>query len=167
MSEDITYPNDLVLVHKAQSIIQRDSLTNELAQAGIEVTTAPRDMSRKVADDTIDLALEGYSAMFDGFAMYVKNRDKSQAEAIIHKFLAAADATGRELAVEAKPNHMRKYLFCALFSIMLPGLMHIFGIYHLSAAVRKGERIQPLMFIAGTLLYIFTLVVIYVVIRIW
>ncbi len=154
-----TLPNDLVLAHKAKSIIQREALTDALQDSGIEVTSSPRDMSRKVSDDTIDLSLEGYSVFFDGFAMYVKNRDKARADEVIASFMAAVEAADREQNPVGATSYIRKYFFCALFSIMLPILMHGFGLFHLVNAIRAGEKIRPLQFAFASALYLVTLLI--------
>lgn len=146
-------PNDLVLLHKADSIIQREALLAALREAGIEPVSAPRDMSRKMADNTIDLGLEGYSVTFDGFSVFVKHRDKAAADTVLGAFMKNVDAPD---ARQEESDHLRKYFFCALFSFVIPGVLHIFGLYHLVKGLEKGEKINWLKFIAGTVLYLFT-----------
>ena len=64
---------------RAQSIIQRDAILAALSAAGIEAVAPPRDISRKIADTTMDLAYQGYSAIFDGFLIQVPAKDLARA----------------------------------------------------------------------------------------
>jgi hypothetical protein len=145
-------PNDFVLVHKAESIIQREALLNELAQSGIEAITSPRDMSRKISDSTVDLALEGYSAIFDGCPLLVRRQDQAAASEVIKGFLRRIQIQPVEMAYEPSP-HFRRFFFCSLFGLSLPVIMHLAGGYQLFMALKNKEKIRPFYFSVSLVLF--------------
>jgi hypothetical protein len=140
------------LLLKAKSIIQRDAILSELESQGINAFASPRDMSRKIADHTVDLALEGYSVFFDGFPIYVNELDKAAADEIANRLLRETQQTPMVSSDESP--HLRRFFFCAIFSLMLPAVMHVFGAYHLYRAFKTGEKIRPLQFTVGLLLFL-------------
>lgn len=143
----------LQTVVQAESIIQRDAILSALAQAGIEAFSAPRDISRKIADTTLDLAYEGYSAIFEGFAIQVSKDDFARAKEIVDQVLR--EARLNVVDDDHQVNHMRRFYFCSLFTLTLPIVMHVFAIYHLIEGIKKGEKLRPLyiVFSIGILLF--------------
>lgn len=138
---------------KAQSIIQRDSILAELEIHNIQAITTPRDMSRKVTENTVDLSLSGYSVFFDGFSIYVQEEDKAKADEIISRFLKETSNTKVEPTDEVP--HLRRFFFCSIFSLMVPVIMNIYAAYHLYMAFKKHEPIKnPIQFVIGLLLFL-------------
>lgn len=150
-------PNDLILLFKARSVIQREALVSALLEQGVESATSPRHMSNRVADDTLDLSLEGYSVFFDGFPIYVKERHQKEAERLLALFLQRTAEAPGDSPTEETP-HLRRFFFCAIFTVILPGIFHAVGLYHLIKALRAVEKIRPLSFLAGLALFILTLI---------
>lgn len=140
---------------RAESIIQRDAVMSALNAAGINAFSENRDISRKIADTTVDLAYEGYSAVFDGFIIQVNEADYEQAKPIADGVLKKAS--------EAKPDPglsegsaYRRFYFCSLFSIVMPGLFHGLAIYHLIDGIRRGEKPHFGFFAVSALMLIVT-----------
>jgi hypothetical protein len=148
---------------QAESIIQRDAVMSALAAAGINAFAEQRDISRKIADTTVDLAYEGYSAVFDGFTIQVNEADYDAAKEIADEVVRVAHAAKPDVGL-SEGGALRRFYFCSLFSIMIPGLFHGLAIYHLADGLRKGEKLHPLFaafslfILAGTALFAFWLV---------
>ncbi len=154
--------DDLKLLLKAQSMIQREAILAALAEGNIETATSPRDMSRKVADDTVDLALEGYSVFFDGFPIYVREKDVPAAQDIVNRLMAQAEMAGREKPLEEESPHFRKFFFCTLFTFIVPGVLHVAGMYHLYMAFKNGERVPLVKLVLFLAIYLLIPSVLYV-----
>lgn len=135
-------------VYAAASILERDALLNELRESDIEVFTGPNDISRKITNETVDLSYEGYSAIFNGFPIFVLEKDESRAKAIVERFLAKAKSVE-----PSATSYYRKFFMCSIYSFGFPVLMHILGIYHLVKAVQGKEKIRPGLLVISALLY--------------
>lgn len=149
---------------RAESIIQREAVISALAAQGINAFSEERDISRKIADSTVDLAYEGYSALFDGFTIHVDESDFERAQPIAESVLRAALAAPADKGLE-EGSSMRKFYFCCLFSLMFPVLFHGLALYHFVRGLQRGERPHPvygvfalLLFVlsGGLVLYLFT-----------
>ncbi len=147
------------LVHTAQGIIERDALLSALASEGINAFSPPRDMSRKVTENTVDLALEGYSSFFDGFVIYISVADAEKAKSIIRSTLQSAEETATD---DIGTSHFHRFVFCSLFSVLLPLLMNIVAAYHFIAMIKKKEPVRPLLFVVGIAVWIMTSLIGYV-----
>lgn len=156
--------DDLMLIFKAQSIIQREALVSALAEENVEATTAHRHMSNRVADGTIDLALEGYSAVFDGFPIFVKERDRVPAQRVIREFLERTGSTEVAERTDASP-HLTKFFFCSIFTIILPGIFHVVGAYHLFKGVQAREKISLIRLVAALALFTMTLSLVWLIFK--
>jgi hypothetical protein len=147
--------SSLRTVVQAESIIQRDAILSALSHNGIEAFSGRRDISRKIADNTLDLAFEGYSAIFEGFAIQVAEEDFTRAKEIVDSVLREA----RVHVVDGEPkedSHFRRFYFCALFTLTLPIVMHVFAIQHLIQGIKKGEELRPVYILFSMALLIFT-----------
>ena len=146
---------EMIEVFKAESIIQREALLALLADNEIATISPPRDLSRKIADDTVDLSYEGYSAIFDGFAIYVSADQKDRALKLIQDYLTQIQATHRR---EAEPPsvtyHLDRFRSCAMFGLIIPFVFTIGGAYHLIKAHEKGEPLRGFGFYSSLLLYL-------------
>lgn len=146
----------LKLLLKAESIIQRDAILAALKAANIEATSPPRDISRKMTDETVDLSFEGISAMFDGFAIHVDEGHIEEAQKVAESVLKTARKT-KDDPVLARGDSMRKFYFCSVFTMVIPIplLFHGLGIYHLVMGLKNGER--PHWFYGGGSAVLFAL----------
>lgn len=142
-----------VLVFKAASIIERDALLNALNQEGIEGKTSQRDISRKITSTMVDLAYEGYSAVFDGFPIFVRGEDKDGARKIIESFFLEITRSESE-NLRKKPRHLNRFYFCALYSLLFPVIFHVYGFHHLKEGLKAKEHIQWIYFVASIVLYV-------------
>lgn len=150
--------NSLRTVVRAESIIQRDAILSAFAHAGIEAFSGRRDISRKIADNTLDLAFEGYSAVFEGFAIQVDEEDFERAKEIVDSVLRQARVQVVD-GQQKEDSHLRRFYFCALFTLTVPLVMHVFAIHHLIRGIKKGEEVRPVYVMFSILLMIFTGVV--------
>ena len=137
-------------LYKAGGMVERDALIARLRSLGIDALTPERDVSRKVTDSTIDLSLGGYSAVADGFAIFVPEEQFDTAETALGEFLRQARANPA-----ADINYWQKYYACALFSLTLPFVMNIFATYHLIKAIRtQGPPTNRGYFALASLCYV-------------
>ena len=127
---------------QAESIIQRDAVMSALQAAGINAFAENRDISRKIADTTVDLAYEGYSAVFDGFTIQVNEADFDQAKKIADEVVERARAAKPDASL-SEGSAMRRFYFCSLFTLIFPVLFHGLAVFHFVDGIRKGERPHP------------------------
>lgn len=145
---------DFVILYQAQSIIERDALIERFADEGIDAFAAPRDMSRKVADGTIDLALGGYSAVSGGLPVLVRKDQKDQALKLLEQFQRETQVQlADDVTPETAPN-LNRFVFCSLFSWIMPGVLSIPAAYYFVQGLRQSERISTRKFVIGILLFI-------------
>lgn len=128
---------------QAESIIQRDAVISALSAAGINAFAETRDISRKITDTTVDLAYEGYSAVFDGFAIQVNEADFDRAKKIADDVLEKARTAVPDKGL-SEGSAMRRFYFCSLFTLIFPVLFHGLAIYHFVDGFRKGEKVHPI-----------------------
>lgn len=140
------------LLVKAGSMIQREALLARLREAGIEPLSPPRDVSNKLADSTVDLALDGTAIFFDGFAIYVQDEQLEEAREVLARFDREHKISVAEAQPERKP--WKRYYFCSLFSLMFPVLMTALATYHLIRAVNSGEKPRALPLVGYTFCYL-------------
>jgi hypothetical protein len=127
---------------RAESIIQRDAIIAALATAGINAFAETRDISRKITDNTVDLAYEGYSAVFDGFTIQVNEADFDRAKKIADDVVKKAHDSKSDAGL-SEGSAMRRFYFCSLFAVMIPVIFHGLAIYHLVDGLRRGEKLHP------------------------
>lgn len=132
---------ELKLVLKAESIIQRDAILAALKSANIEAHSAPRDISRKITDTTVDLGMDFVSVTFDGFSIYVDEKDLAEAQKTANSIVKTA-MRAKDDPVLARGESMRKFYFCCVFSLMMPFLFHGLAAYHLYYGLKNGERMH-------------------------
>ena len=137
-------------LYKAGGMVERDALLARLRSLGIDAISPERAVSRKVTDTTIDLSLGGYSAVADGFAVFVPEAQFDAAEDALAEFLRDA-----RLSPVAHVNYWQKYYACALFSLTLPLVMNAFATYHLVKAARtQGRPTNAAYFALASLCYL-------------
>ena len=151
------------LIYLAQSIIERDALIQYLADHSIDAFSPSRDISRKFTENTVDLAFEGYSAIFDGFKIFVSPGQKEDALNLLKEF----QSTHQEFSSLTEKSSFQTFSYCSIFSMILPFLMHFYGAINLAKAFRKKERIRVVRLVASLALYIFTLFVYGFLVKNW
>lgn len=138
---------------KAESILQREAIVTALDSEGIEFFIIPRDTSRKVFDSSIDLTMGGISTVFDGFPILVRPLDLERAQRIVRQVIGSAD----QIAFESKNNdsidYWDRFYRASIFTIFLPGLMHLAALMNLFMAVKTRQPLTAIgKVITGTLL---------------
>ena len=133
----------------AKSIVQRDALRARLDRYGIASITAERDVSRKLTEATLDFSLGAYSALANGFAIHVENADLNEAEKILAQFLKETEGT----IEPTRDDPWRRYYACAIFSLMMPGLMTVPATWHLVRAIRQGRPKNWAYFTVATICF--------------
>ena len=133
----------------AKSIVQRDALRARLDRYGITSITAERDVSRKLTEATLDLSLGAYSAMSPGFAVHVDDADLDEGEKILAQFLRETEGTDEP----SRDDPWRRYYACAIFSLMMPGLMTVPATWHLTRAIRTGPPRNWAYFTVATICF--------------
>lgn len=147
------------LLYKAQTIIEREALIHELSEAGIEVVTPPRDVSRQVSEASIDLSLGGYSTFFDGFSIYVPADNATEAKKVLSKFLLKAQQF--QLQNDTKKSSLspwQSFYANAGWTLVLPVIMHYFASIALFKAIRSGQKPQAYLFALALICYFISVV---------
>jgi hypothetical protein len=150
--QDLLATGDFVkLLYEAQSILERDALMARLQEQGIDVLSPPRDISRKMTENTVDLAFEGYSAVNDGFKIYVIQEHEARAKELLRYFIREQRMHAYDKGIERDP--WDAYYRASIFSMMLPLVMNISALYNLFVALKSGRRpSRPLYFVASTII---------------
>ena len=136
------------LLTKVPDLIMRGALINQLGEVGIEVYAPDRDAIVNVSS-TPNLSLEGYSALFDGYAVYVPATRMPEAKEILQKVMDQHFAK-----TDSEVDHAKKFYFAALMSFIVPVILHVMALYHLGQAIRKKQKLK----LVKTLFSIFVLV---------
>lgn len=128
--------NKSVKLVTAGGIIQRDAIISALEVNGLEFEAADRTSSRKITETTVDITYAGYSAVSEsGFEIFVDERDFQRAQEILDSILSEFKKQDSKIEVD----HRDKFNKCALFTIVLPGVMHVIGVIHLVKAGKSGQ----------------------------
>jgi hypothetical protein len=109
-------------VYTAQSIIERDAIIAALTAQQIECISPERTISRKVTENTVDMAYGGYSAFFDGFQIMVAQKDAEKAKAIIQQIIQSAkeyESTAQRSTTEINKMSRGKWFWRAFLLIQL------------------------------------------------
>lgn len=149
----------MVLAYKAESIIEREALLSLLQAEGLEAITTPRDISRKISSNTVDLAYEGYSAIFDGFPIYVRESDLKEAQEKIRNFLFKVRNSESSPQEKASRSNFSIFYYCSIFSLFLPIILHFVGFFYLRKGFKQGEKLNLLYFVSAVVVYIWTFMV--------
>ncbi len=132
----------MITVFKANSIIERNAILHELREHGTEAFSGERDISRKVASSTVDMAFEGVSILFDGFAIQVNEKDKESSEQLIKELLARVNLNVAHPEDGAMSRHLRKFYYCSIFSITIPVAFNIYGFYQMYLGLKNREPVR-------------------------
>jgi hypothetical protein len=123
------------LLTKVPDLIMRGALINQLGEVGIEVYAPDRDAIVNVSSSP-NLSLEGYSALFDGYAVYVPASRMGEAKEILSKVESQTYGVP-----EGEVDHAKKFYFASIMSFIVPVVLHVMAIYHLSQALRKKQKL--------------------------
>lgn len=127
--------NDWVLLTKVPDLIIRGALISRLGEKQIEVYAPDQDVIVNLSSTSPNLSLEGYSAMFDGYKVYVDRRSKIEAEKVWKEFELEVNQPS-----ETEPDHAQKFYTMAVMSFLLPLIFHILAFYQLRLGIKKGQK---------------------------
>jgi hypothetical protein len=103
------------LLTRVQDLIVRGALVARLGEAQIEVYTPDRDVIVNLNSNAPNLSLEGYSALFEGYAVYVLRRNFSEAKEIWARF---EEEMYKPSETEiAETDHVHKFYSMAVMSL--------------------------------------------------
>ena len=125
-----------MLLTKVPNLIMRGALVHKLGESSIEVYVPDRDAIVNVGTSP-NLSLEGYSAVFDGYSVYVPKPKLPEAQAILNEIEAQANAPSLE-----QVDHASKFYFSSVMSFLVPGIMHVIALYHFALAYRKKQTLK-------------------------
>lgn len=136
-------------------MIERDGLLAYLQANGIEAVSPARDLSRKISATTVDLAYGGYSAVFEGFAIYVRPDQFSDAQDLLKTF-----ESRMRLNPDPRPvDYAHKFYLSCLFTVIFPGFLHVMALYHLRRAIQHKAVFNPLTMFFSVTLFVATLTI--------
>lgn len=123
-----------VLLGKVPNLVLRGALEARLAEARIEAYIPERDAIAQVGD-TVNLALGGYSAFFDGYPIFVRRDQLAEAQKVFADF--EIEAYSRP---EQKPavDYLTKFYLAAYVSVIFPVIFHVVALYNLYKAFQSG-----------------------------
>lgn len=138
-------------IHRAQSVIERDALMAFLKEEGIVSYTGQRDVIVNLTDH-VNLGLEGYSATFEGYRIYVAQENASVARQLIHRQTMKVRNTTPEERIDENAE-MKKFISGSVFSLMLPGIMNVVALYWLIRALQKKQRTTLFRFLFAVVVW--------------
>jgi hypothetical protein len=121
------------LLTKVMDLIQRDALIVRLGEERIEVLAPDRDVIVNLGGGP-NIALEGYSAVFDGYSVLVKAQDLTRAKQILADFHQTPRSD-----TPSTTDFMSKFHLSSALSFILPVILHISALYHLIKAIQNGQ----------------------------
>lgn len=141
------------LLFIAQSMIERDALKARIEACGISVVTPKRDISRKYTEGTVDLSYGGYSAVFDGFKIFVEDKDFKKSQEILEEFTESSEPQ-EMVEEEQQPNYLKKFHYFSVASVFVPLVPLLFGAYYFYKGLRNKEKPRILYTIFSMILYL-------------
>lgn len=149
------------LLAKLPDLIQRDALVYQLGENRIEVMAPDRDVIVNLGGGP-NLALEGYSAIFDGYSVLVQTQDLARAKEILNTFYKTPNSD-----TPSAVDWMSKFHLSAILSFILPGVLHITALLHLKRAIENKQFSWSLKTVFSMLIFVATLSVIVVFLQNW
>lgn len=122
-----------VLLTRVPTLIMRGALVSRLGEAHIEVYVPERDMITQVSDMP-NLSLEGYTALFEGYSVYVQRSDLAKAQEVLKDFEKLAWSQANE---SPGIDHLSKFYLAALTTWIFPVALHLVALYHFGKALRQ------------------------------
>ncbi len=142
-----------VLVFTAESMVERDSLIALLKSEGIETESPKRDISRKYTDSTVDLSYGGYSAMFDGFKIFVEAKNQDKAHAITQNFIKEIQLKNKHPEKKENKRNLMKFYYFSIAGFFIPIIPLFFGVYYLYKGILEKEKIRKLYMVCSLFFY--------------
>lgn len=136
------------LLAKIPDLITRDVLVVRLGEKGIEVYAPERDMIVNVSPSP-NFSLEGYSALFDGYPVYVDQGDLARSRQVFEDFQKEIYQPSLEPV-----DHTSKFYFACVMTMILPGILHAIALFHLVQALRKKQSFKPAKAIFSALIFV-------------
>lgn len=128
----------LVEIHRARNVIERDSIMAHLKSEGIDSFTGQRDVIVNLTDH-VNLGLEGYSALFEGYRIYVQAENKDRSQQLIRQQNLVIQNTPQEPTDENR--ELNKFVSSCLFSVLLPGIMNLLALFWLVKGLQKHQSL--------------------------
>lgn len=142
---------DWKLLTKVPDLVQREALVYQLGQAQIEVYAPDRDVMTVLGSGP-QLGWEGYSAVFDGYSVFVSVKDWTRAQEILKSFQGTPNSDTASFT-----DSMDRFHLCAIFTFLLPIILHLAALYHLFWAVKKDQFQWSLRTLFSVLIFLATL----------
>lgn len=145
----------MIIVHRSPNLIERDALLAHLHFHNIAATTGRRDVIQNPTDNP-NLALGGYSALFEGYEIFAPEDRADEAKALIQSYLADVQSSENEETDKFSLTKKleRRLIVLALLSLALPVLPQIIFIYLFVDARKKNLKPTPSRWIPAVLLLI-------------
>lgn len=151
---------DWVILTKVPDLIIRGALINRLGEEQIEVYAPDRDVIVNLNSTTPNLSLEGYSALFDGYEVYVPKQNLERAKKIWEEHQAELYKPSN-----AETDHPQKFYSMAVMSFILPIVTHYLAFYHWREGIKKNQKFSKIkiffsilvMIPSGFLAYVYAL----------
>ncbi|MBX3032458.1 MAG: hypothetical protein KF865_00940 [Bdellovibrionaceae bacterium] len=148
-----------IVLHRFQSLIERDAFVARLRSLGVPCDAPGRDMIVNLTDQP-NLSLGVYSALFDGYAVFVP----AAAEARARSELANFRRESQLHVVVEKPVESgvdapgARFLRCTLWSLVVPVVMNLMALYWLFRS-RNVFQLKPFLSAVALFLNVFILAV--------
>lgn len=166
----------LVSVYRSPNIIERDAIMAYLTSEGVESFTGKRDVIVNLANEP-NMSLEGYSAMFNGYDIFVSADQKNIAQEKIQQFLASTKKAHLEISNDSTLSQNaeqllmdqgkleKKILSILLFGILFPAINLPFVIAPLFQYFNRGCRPQSKFLMQFMLLMILNVIYLFVALK--
>ncbi len=126
-----------VLLVKVPDLIIRGALIHKLGEHSIEAYAPDRDAIINLSSSP-NLSLEGYSALFDGYSVYVPRLKIEESKQILIEIERQRDSLH-----ENEVDHTKKFYFASVMSFFVPGVLHLAAGYHIFQAIQKKQKFKP------------------------
>jgi len=143
--------NEPKLLYIAGSMIERDALKARLEAEGIDVVSPKRDISRKYTESTVDLSYGGYSAIFDGFKIFVEEKTFEKSKEILDSF---SENLKPALEPDKKVSYLKKFHYFSVASVFVPLVPLLFGIYYFYKGIKNKEKPRLVYTLFSFILYL-------------
>lgn len=123
------------LLTKVPDLVIRGALISRLGEEQIEVYAPDHDVIVNLNSSSPNLSLEGYSALFEGYRVYVDRRQLELAKKVWSDF-----QTEIYKPSDTPPDHPHKFYTMSVMSFFFPVITHILAIYHLREGLKKRQK---------------------------
>jgi hypothetical protein len=120
---------------KVPDLVIRGALISRLGEEHIEVYAPDQDVIVNLNSSSPNLSLEGYSALFNGYPVYVDRRDLETAKKVWSDFQVEMYKP-----TITETDHFQKFYMMSVTSFIFPIVTHVLAFYHLREGLRKGQK---------------------------